>query len=307
MISVGVLAALLAAFLWTLSSMLWGRIHLTAFVLNAAKNSIGSLLIVIHLLVMSFLVTDYDLVGRFRDMDSRAWIWLSLSGLVGIVIGDTFYFRSLQILGPRRALIMACFSPLFATVLGIIFLKEILSVLVLTGILLTVAGVITVVIDRRADAEAPGLLPGKYSAGLMAGVSGAMCQAVGGMLAKIGLEYCNPVEATFIRLLFAAILCWLLLALSRKKQRSKIRDIVSWKFLRILIPATALGSWLGIWLSQVAYEKTALAVTQTLLSTCPLFAIPVMWVLYRHKANLLAIVGTVAAIIGIALTVSSMK
>ncbi len=283
--------------------MLWGRIRLTAFVLNAVKNSIGSVLIVAHLLVMSLLLSDYDVFARFSQLDSRAWIWLSLSGLVGLVIGDTFYFRSLQILGPRRALILACLSPLFATVLGIVFLDEILHTLVVAGILLTVTGVITVVADRRADAESPGLMPGSFAAGITAGICGSLCQSVGGLFSVMGMKFCFPLEATFIRLLFAAITCVFLLLVTRDANRTPTKTVFSMKFIRVLVPATMLGTWLGVWLSQVAYKNTALALAQTLLATCPLFAIPVMWILYRHKANLLAILGTIAAIIGIWLAV----
>jgi len=262
--------------------MLWGRIQLTAFVLNAVKNSIGTVLIVVHLLAISLLSTDYDVVASFTQLDPQAWIWLSLSGLVGVVIGDTFYFRSLQILGPRRALIMSCLSPLFATVLGIVFLDEILHVLVIVGILLTVTGVITVVADRRADTEAPGLMPGSFVAGIVAGVGSSVCQAVGGLFSAFGMKFCFPLEATFIRLLVAAIACGLFLFVTRDPKRTPFKTVFSWKFIRILVPATMLGTWMGIWLSQVAYKHTALAVAQTLLATCPLFAIPVMWILWSQ-------------------------
>ena len=301
----GVLAALTAALMWTLSSMLWGRIQVTAFVLNAAKNSIGLVLILLHLAAISLFLPDYNALERIPNLDGRAWGWLFFSALSGIVVGDTFFFRSLQILGPRRALIVACFSPLFATVLGVLFADQILNVIVMTGIFMTMSGVIAVVTDRRAEAEAPGLMPGSFASGVACGITAAACQAIGGLCSKNGMEFCLPIEATLIRLAVATAASGLALAIFRKKNRTPVHNLFSWKLARFLVPATAIGTWLGIWFSQISYSSQIdLAVIQTLLSTCPLFAIPIVWLVYGHKPNRLAIVGTVIAIFGIWLSVS---
>ena len=74
--------------------------------------------------------------------------------------------------------------------------------------------------------------------------------------------------------------------------------------LRYIVPATALGTWLGIWLSLVAFSGNDIAIAQTLMSTCPLFAIPVMWILHRHRINRLAFFGTVVAFFGIWMTLT---
>ena len=295
----GEFAALFAALLWTFSSMLWGKINLPAFTLNACKNCIGCVLIVGHLIVSSLIFGG----GEFTTSLS-SWGWLGASGLIGIVVGDTLYFRSLQILGPRRALIVACFSPLFATVLGYLFLEERIGPVVFSGILLTMAGVIAVVSDRRADVESPGLMPGNFGAGIACGVTGAVCQAVGGLFSKQGMQDCGALEATMIRLLIAGIATVAFLMV-RKKDRASLSKLFQWTYLQFLLPATAMGTWLGIWFSQKAYKFGDLAVAQTLLSTCPLFAIPVVWFFYGHKASRFAIAGTTVALFGIWLTVSA--
>lgn len=289
----GEIAALTAAFLWTCSSMIWGKINLSAFTLNTCKNCIGIVLISMHVLVMSVGAGTLQITN-----DLNAWGWLALSGLIGIVVGDTLFFRCLQILGPRRAMVLACLSPLFAVALDRIFLAHPIGMLVLLGILLTVIGVIVVVLDRKASVEAPGLLPGKTGVGVVCGILGALCQASGGLFSKQGMENCGALEATLIRLLVAAVatICWIA---SQKKHRSIIANSFKREHFKYLIPATALGSWLGIFFSQVAYKYSDLSIAQTLLSTCPLFAIPIMWILYRQRVNWLGFVGTVVAIFGI--------
>jgi len=301
---IGEWASLLAALFWTLSSMIWGKIHLSAITINLSKNIIGVVLILIHLVLFAW-ITDRAIF----QAPASSWGMLGVSGLIGIVIGDTLYFRSLQILGPRRALMMATTSPLFAAALAFAFLREELPFIAILGICLAVCGVIVVVADRRASKEAPGLMPGSLRRGIALGILGSICQAIGGVYAKKGLvgldgeNICDPIEATFIRLLFAAIATLLVVSLGRKVVR-ELRAACKWEMLRLLIPATALGTWIGIWLSQVGYQQSQnVAIAQTLMSTCPLFAIPIVWLMHKHRVTAYSIIGTIVALLGIFLTV----
>lgn len=302
---IGETAALSAAFLWTLSSMLWGQVHLSAMTLNFCKNLIGIVLIAIHLGVMGLVMGESPMTAS-----AASWGWLALSGLVGIVAGDALFFRSLQILGPRISLMLATTSPFFSSVLGIWILGEALTPGVVTGIALTVSGVIVVVADRRAKNESPGLLPGSLGTGIVCGVLGALCQATGGVLARMGMidgagePVCGAMEATMIRVLVAAggTLVWVSLAGSFRKT---VARAFHWDQLKRVIPATALGTWLGIYLSQVAYQQADAAIAQTLLATCPLFAIPIVWFLKKQPITMIGWLGTLMAVGGIALIARS--
>jgi len=291
------LAALTSALLWTFSAMLWGDIRMSALALNTFKNCLGLLFISLHWLVLATLAGNFEFSASYT-----AWGWLSLSATAGLAIGDTLYFRSLQILGARRSFIIACLSPLFATLLGYQFLDQQLNWSVMLGISLTMAGIIAVISDRRSDVEAPGLVPGKFAVGLACGVGGAICQAVGGLFSTLGLQTCNPLEATIMRLLFAALIT-LTLFLSQAKHRNAFASLFRSQDTKKLIVATILGTWLGVWMCQVAYSGDNLAIAQTLLATCPLFAIPVVWFVHGHKATSLTLVSTVIALLGIWLTV----
>ena len=79
----GEIAALVAALLWTFSSMLWGMVKIPAFTLNACKNIIGSIFILLHLVCLWFLFGSVQFTTNPAE-----WGWLALSGLVGIVAGD---------------------------------------------------------------------------------------------------------------------------------------------------------------------------------------------------------------------------
>ena len=262
--------------------------------------------------LMSLFKTIYktnDMFNMFDIMISKMTHFLQPYLRVDNSIGDTLYFRSLQILGPRRALMMATTSPLFAVVLGAVLLGEDLKFMAVSGIVITVAGVIVVVADRKANKESPGIKPGRMSWGVAAGVLAAVCQAIGGvfskkgMVASDGLELCDPVEATFIRLLISAVGVVVIVS-SGKQLGTYVREACKWDMLKLLIPATALGTWLGIWMSQIAFRYSDVAIAQTLLSTCPLFAIPIVWLAHKHRITMLSILGTIVALVGISMTVS---
>ena len=303
---IGESAALFAALLWTVSSMLWGRVHLSAMTLNLCKNVFGLIFILGHLAVLSLVVSE-----PIFSAGAAAWGWLIVSGLLGILIGDAFYFRSLQILGPRLSLMLMTMSPFFAAILGYMFLGEGLTTLAISGIVLTVGGVFFVVLDRKAKHESPGLIPGNKTTGITLGILGALCQAIGGVLSRRGMvdpvsgeSLCDPAEAAFIRILVAAIGTALMLALAGKLKEGLAKSIKK-SNLKLILPATAMGTWLGIWLSQVAFQNSNVAIAQTLLSTCPLFAIPIVVFYYKQKVTALSIAGTLIAIIGIYLVTSS--
>jgi drug/metabolite transporter (DMT)-like permease len=295
---IGEWAALAAAFFWTLSSLLWGKIRVSALGLNICKNFLAAALIGAHLLILQLLFRKPML-----QMSSASIGWLATSGLFGIVIGDTLYFRSIQILGARRALMMATTSPLFAAALAWSLLGEQLQFVGILGIALTVLGVGAVVADRQATVENPGLFPGSTGWGIGLGLLAAVCQAIGGVLSKKGMADCDALEATLIRISVAA-LATLLIVIWQGQLRRLVQQVFRREVIRYLIPATILGTWLGIWLSQIAYkESSEVAIAQTLMSTCPLFAIPIVIFVYGHRVSRLAWAGTVVAIVGIFLAV----
>ena len=296
---IGEASALLAALLWTVSSMFWRRLRLSAWTINLAKNIIGASLLAVHLLLSSWIS------GTVVFEASTASIsYLGISGIVGVVVGDTLFFRSLQILGPRRALMVATISPLFAVVLGWAVLNEQLMVITLLGIFLTMAGVVAVVADRKAQGESPNLFPGQNSVGAMLGIGAALCQAIGGILSRIGMQDCSGLEASFYRVFIAAVVMIIVFFLRGSLVRT-LRVVMTRQNLQLLVPATIIGTWMGIWLSQTAYKYSDAGIAQTLLSTCPLFAVPIVYYVDRQKISLLSLVGSVIAIVGVYLVVQN--
>lgn len=130
-----------------------------------------------------------------------------------------------------------------------------------------------------------------------------MCQAAGGVCSRIGMQGCGSVEGALIRLAVSAAAVALIVAwqgqLRDVWQKLKDRDL-----LRRLVPAVLMGTWLGIWLCQVAYKETSVSVATTLLATTPLFVIPLLRIFQQQKVTTRAIQGTIVATLGVVFVVA---
>ena len=303
---IGELSALTAAALWACSSLFYGRTQLTAWQMNFGKNAIASILLCLHL----YIVTSWAGRSMFIS-DAPTLILLSISSVIGVLIGDTFYFRSLQILGPRRALIVSTTSPLFAAAIGWMVLKETLTPVRMLGVMLTLLGVIVVVAERGGALEAPGHFPASSRRGITMGILGAICNAIGGTFSRLGTkgtDYwnaagCDALEATVIRVGLSSAGCILFAVLTGSLIRTASQSFAR-PALRAYLPAVICGPWLGIWMSQLAYKNCQLAVAITLTCTTPLFVMPILRVVYGYRITLQAVAGTSIALAGVYLTVA---
>ncbi len=294
-------AALAAAVLWTVSSLFWARINLSALNMNLSKCVIGTVLVGLHVVVIT---TFFD--GQVSAIPGRSWALLGLSGLIGLVIGDTFFFRCLQILGPRRSLMLFTTSPVYSLAFAWTFLNESLIWLAVAGVFVTVAGVMIVVSDRKAEIESPGIIPGSRREGIIHGILGSICHSVGTIFSKLamydsgGTAICGFVEATWIRLFLAAIML-LMISSYQREIATLLQQLRKPLVIRQMIAGTTLGTWLGLVLSMLAIKESNVAVAQTLMSTCPLFAIPVCYFYLRQPVTGISIAGTMVAIAGVAM------
>ncbi len=303
----GELAALAAAALWACSSLIYGRTPLSAWQINFGKNILASLLLLVHLAVVA------QFTGRpMFSADLRTLTALAISSVVGIVVGDTYYFRSLQILGPRRALIVSTTSPLFATIAGWVVLGETLRWVSFAGILLTLTGIAIVISERGVSEEAAGHFPGSAFRGVVMGLIGSILNAGGATFSRLGtsgneslsIGGCDPLEATVIRVCVAATGS-VLAAFCVGQLMATARKSFDPAALKCYLPAVVCGPWLGIWMSQIAYKNSQLAVAITLTCTTPIFVLPLMRYFYGSRISARGLAGTGIALAGVYLTVSA--
>ncbi len=190
----GEFSALLVAVFWTISAL--------AF--ESASRRVGSLSVnLLRLIVGFFFLSILTLVRRGMifptDASSENWLWLGLSGLVGFVLGDLFLFKSFTIIGSRFAMLIMTLVPPMTAFFGWIILGEHLSILNLAGITLTLTGIAIAIFSRTGANEKLSLK--LAPSGILYALGGALGQALGLVLSKLGLKDYDPFSATQIRVI----------------------------------------------------------------------------------------------------------
>lgn len=299
----GEIAGASAALCWATASVIFSRLPVSARALNLFKNTWAALLLGITLLV-------WGGISAFH-FAPHAWAWLLLSAISGLVIGDACYFRSLQILGPKRALLLTLFVPPAAALVGWFALDE-SPAGTWGGMAITLVGVGWVILERPGRHEAPGLFPGRAIRGVLLGLVGAGCQAVGALWSKQGMHghrfplldaepsRMDPSEGSFWRLAMAAAV-GAGLALARGRLRPWSREFAPRPVWSRALVAATLGTYGGIWLSLIAFDRSRLAVATTLTGLAPVFVLGVLWVAYRTPVSWRSLLGVLVALAGVAI------
>jgi drug/metabolite transporter (DMT)-like permease len=289
----GELAALVTALCWT------G----TAFSFQAAGKAIGSLTVnLLRLLLALALLSLLAWILRGHawpgDAGAHAWVWLSISGLIGFTFGDLCLFRAFVLLGARRSTLIMSMSPPITAFIGWIALGEVLDVWQMTAIALTVTGVILAVRERSvATAEHAPVGLGK---GVLLALGGALGQAGGLVLSKHGMGDYHALAATQIRVIagiagfavvFTAVRWWPRLWAARRSPRG--------------LAFTALGALLGpvtgVTMSLYAVQHTAAGVAASIMAVTPILVIPVAAVVHRERITARSVLGAMVAVVGVIL------
>lgn len=294
----GEIAALATAVCWTV----------TVLAFESAGKKVGSLSVNLIRLVLGFLfLCVYTQWSRGMalplDATGTAWFWLALSGLVGFVIGDLSLFRAFVTIGGRLSMLVYATVPVFTALLGWLILGEKLEALDWLGMAMTVTGVAWVVLERRKDTEDGdgGLWQIAASpSGLLLALVGAMGQAGGLVLSKLGMQQYDPFAATQIRVLagiigFGVLFCaigWWPKVWSALFNRPAMARIGLGAFF---------GPFLGVSLSLVAIQLTDAGVVATIIALTPVLIIPPSVLLLGEKVSLRAVLGASLAVGGVSM------
>ncbi len=292
MIYPGELAALGTASCWSVGSMFFdaaGR--------QIGPNNVNRIRIVLAavLLSVALLVST----GRFvpGDIPFSRLFWLSLSGLIGLVLGDACFFTSLVILGPRRATLLMSAAPVITALFAWPVLGEVLSLTAITGIGITTAGIVWVSSEKRGTVRVE--RSGSLIAGALWGLGGAAGQAIGLVLAKLGMgQEVTPLEGTFCRMVAAAAFIWLFTLISGRLMTT-LRALNNWRGLAHSLGGAFVGPFIGVWLSLVAVKHTEAGIAATIMAAVPVLVILLEIAVHRERPTVRAALGALITVGGI--------
>ncbi|MEZ5194931.1 MAG: DMT family transporter [Bacteroidales bacterium] len=294
----GEFAALMTAVFWTVTSMSF----------EAAGKKIGSLsvnLIRLFLALIIYSVYLHFTRGMAFSVDAswHAWIWLSLSGIVGFAVGDLLLFQAFVVVGARVSMLMMSLVPPITALIGWMILGETLSLQSICGMVMTISGIVLVVMKRQASQlHSNGKSKLRFSyplAGILLAFGGAAGQAVGLVLSKYGMKDYDAFAASQIRV-FAGFISFIVIFFVMKRW-SKVRQAVK---NRKGMMFTGLGSvfgpfWCFLFLARSSKYQYRCGCYHNV--HCSGFNYSIAILFFKEKVNLKEVLGAMLAVGGVAL------
>ncbi len=291
---IGELAALMTAISWTITSLSF----------EYAGKRVGTLPLNLIRITLGFLFIGlFSLFSRgmFFPLDATPdmWLWLSLSGLLGFVVGDLLLFRAYIEIGARISMLIYAGVPPLTALMGRLFLGEVMSPAGFVGMGITLSGIALVILRKRGGDSGGGIRFSHPLRGVLLAFGGALGQAMGLILGKHGAGNYNAFAATQIRCVagilgFAAVILYL-----RRGDRvaAALRDGKAMK--RILL-GSFFGPFLGVSLSMYAIQRTGTGVASTIMAIVPVLIIPFSMFLFKEKVSVREAAGALIAVAGVA-------
>ncbi len=276
----------------------------TAVIFAQASRNVGSLVtnrmrLVIALIYLMFI----NLILFSQPLPVGAgierWVWLSLSGIIGLALGDMFLFRTYEHIGPRLGMLLMSLAPVIGALLAWLFFGETLRPGQIAGIALTLSGIAWVVGTRPSENSSQPRVGGR---GLLFGVLAATGQAVGLVLSKQGMTGdFSPFAGNAIRMLAAMAVFWLMTFAQRQGRETVEAVRHNRPAFRLIAVGAFIGPVLGVSASLLAVQHAEIGVASTLMSLPPVILLPISYFAYGERFGWQTVAGTLVAIAGVAL------
>ncbi len=290
---IGEFAALAVAVFWTVSAL--------AF--ESASRKIGSLSVNIMRLCLGLVfISIYTVITRGHllpvDATVHNWIWLALSGIIGLVLGDYFLFRSYPLIGSRFAMLIMTLAPPLAALFGFLILGESLNFIQIAGMIIVILGIAIAIFNRPVKGEK--LTIKLSSAGLLFAFIGALGQALGIVLSKYGMEGYDPFASTQIRIIAGVAGFSIIITVLRRWNQVNL-SLRNFQAMKALTLGAFFGPFLGISFSLLSVRHTEAGIASTIMSITPVLILaPSFWI-NKEKITPVEIAGAVLSVAGVAL------
>ncbi len=284
--------ALASALGWAVAVIMMRRVGetLPAFELNLFKNSLGMVLLVPTILVFSGLTLPGYSLFEFAVV--------FVSGVIGIAVADTWYLRSLNLMGAGRAAIVASlFSP-FVIMLSVIFLGERMVPWQWLGIFLVISGVLMVTWRvNHATLDAANIRKGAIY-----GVAAVFMMALGIVMVKEILEARPLLWTMELRLAggVAGMLIYMLIKGQWQSVKSNFQKPQPWLGV---ISASFLAAYLCLILWLAGYKLIDASVASILNQTNVVFILLLAWLILGEKVTRRKLAGIVLTVGGVLIMV----
>jgi drug/metabolite transporter (DMT)-like permease len=291
---IGEIAALLTSFFFSI----------TAIIFTRASRQVGPMItnrVRLVIALVYLMIIDLVLFGQPLPIgaDSEHWLWLGISGIIGLALGDMFLFRAYEHIGARMGMLMMSLAPVIGALTAWLVFGETLRLGQMAGMGLTLVGIAWVVLTRPVDGSSRFGTSGR---GILFGLLAATGQAVGLVLSKQGMaDGFSPFAGNAIRMLAATAIFWLV-TLAQRQGGATLRAVRTHpSALRTLALGALVGPVLGVSASLLAIQHAEVGVASTLMALPPVFLLPMSYFFFKERFGWQTVAGTFVAIAGVAL------
>lgn len=299
----GKLAALAASLIWSCSISLY-KAHgqgVPAQTLNLYKlfiALIGFSLVLTGLYAMHWQGFS-DAAPHFPATWNKSF-WLMASGVIGLTLGDTFFFVSIRHLGAALSAAMQCLTPPLNALIDWLYFDKPMTTMQLTGLAVIVVSVAGVILAGRS-----GRLALKethnWSLGLFAAICSALCQAIAYAMTGELLQGENIFACAILRIAPAWCILVFFACFTRTGRQGVLFLTQHPRKLFYLALAAMIGTVIGISFLSYAFQHEVTGIVSTLSTTYPIWVIPVAAFFLKEFPTPMQILCTILAIMGIAL------
>ncbi|MFC1869943.1 EamA family transporter [Chloroflexota bacterium] len=265
-------------------------------VLHVADPTVGALISVP--LSVPFFVLILAIMGDVSSIVAFSWqaySWLTAAGILHFVVGRSFNYHLIKIVGANLASVINRFSPLFSVVLGITVLGETFSLRLALGVFLIIGGVlITTINPHKSDLKKISPITGKvWLIALLVGIT----WGISPILIKLGLgDSGSPIAGAFVSYAGATVI--LSTSMLSDSSRTKLRSTKRMALFFFCI--AGLFSAIAQLLRYVALSMGAVSVVQPVFSLYPLFVLLLSFFFNRKLEAFgpMVIIGILTAVSG---------
>lgn len=285
---IGILAALASAASWGFGTVMFDRLGKVVpyagitFLKGAMSIVLIALLAIWHGGLVDIALTDF--------------LYLALSGIIGIAIGDTLFFKSLQDLGAKVQVLYFMLGQVVTMLLSFLFLGDILSIQEYAGAAVLLIGIMIVTWGKQEDH------PNKQR-GILLGLLSILCFSVSSIMVKVAIGDIDVISATFYRMIFGTASV-LFVGVGAGKIKSWIAPLHEAKTALLFILNVIVITIGGFMLSMLAIKEISVSLASILSTTEPVFVLVLAYFINHERPTKREILGAAIVVVGLLIIVN---
>lgn len=233
--------------------------------------------------------------------DAHSLLWIGLSVMFSIVLGDTSFFMAIKRIGMSRATPIAKSYPAFAVLFSWILLGEALTSFKLIGVILAITG--TALMSQRPGGTAALAVDEEertrsrdHTVGVAIALGTAVAWAAGAVVLKISLMTASVTTVSLFKTVIAGVMLW---GISSQAERVPVRDVLYNRTNILLAGATGVTLAGAALLLVYSISMVGAGSASVYSGLAPLFAVPMGVLIFKERMGVKAIIGCVLAVLGI--------